>query len=122
MERCRPLIAQALVNITYRARLQEQVAVKTEALQASERRFRSFAAMASDWFWETDAEHRLSYASEPGYLDELTRRQSDRPSMTMSATSRAARRSNTCGCWNSASRCEGCGCRWRCLMAPAGWR
>ncbi|WP_421250544.1 ATP-binding protein [Aeromonas sp. 600584] len=72
MERCRPLIAQALVNITYRARLQEQVAVKTEALQASERRFRSFAAMASDWFWETDAEHRLSYASEPGYLDDMT--------------------------------------------------
>ncbi|MFB2863313.1 ATP-binding protein [Aeromonas sp. MdU4] len=72
MQRCRPLISQALVNITYRARLQEQVEVKTEALQASERRFRSFAAMASDWFWETDAEHRLSYASEPGYLDEMT--------------------------------------------------
>ncbi|WP_421214756.1 ATP-binding protein [Aeromonas jandaei] len=70
MQRCRPLISQALVNITYRARLQEQVAAKTEALQASKRRFRSFAAMASDWFWETDAEHRLSYASEPGYLDE----------------------------------------------------
>ncbi|MGL4251063.1 MAG: ATP-binding protein [Aeromonas sp.] len=71
MERCRPLIAQALVNITYRARLQEQVEVKTEALQASERRFRSFAAMASDWFWESDAEHRLSYASGSGYLDAL---------------------------------------------------
>jgi len=80
MERCRPLIAQALVNITYRARLQEQVAVKTEALQASERRFRSFAAMASDWFWETDAEHRLSYASEPGYLDEMTP-QATRPTL-----------------------------------------
>lgn len=72
MERCRPLISQALVNIAYRARLQEQVELKTKALQASERRFRSFAAMASDWFWETDAEHRLSYASEPGYLDEMT--------------------------------------------------
>ncbi|MBS4687062.1 response regulator [Aeromonas sobria] len=72
IERCRPLIAQALVNITYRARLQDQVAVKTDALQTSERRFRSFAAMASDWFWETDAEHRLSYASEPGYIDDLT--------------------------------------------------
>ncbi|HHQ4764790.1 hybrid sensor histidine kinase/response regulator [Aeromonas veronii] len=80
MGRCRPLIAQALVNITYRARLQEQVAVKTEALQASERRFRSFAAMASDWFWETDAEHRLSYASEPGYLDEMTP-QATRPTL-----------------------------------------
>ncbi|WP_421172029.1 ATP-binding protein [Aeromonas sp. 601115] len=72
MQRCRPLISQALVNIAYRARLQEQVDLKTQALQASERRFRSFAAMASDWFWETDAEHRLSYASEPGYLDEMT--------------------------------------------------
>lgn len=80
MQRCRPLISQALVNLTYRARLQEQVELKTEALQASERRFRSFAAMASDWFWETDADHRLSFASEPGYLDELTP-QATRPTL-----------------------------------------
>ncbi|USV56282.1 PAS domain-containing hybrid sensor histidine kinase/response regulator [Aeromonas encheleia] len=75
MQRCRPLISQALVNIAYRARLQEQVELKTLALQASEQRFRSFAAMASDWFWETDPEHRLSYVSAPGYRRELIARQ-----------------------------------------------
>ncbi|GKQ60853.1 hypothetical protein KAM338_10300 [Aeromonas caviae] len=48
MQRCRPLISQALVNIAYRARLQEQVELKTLALQAGEQRFRSFAGMASD--------------------------------------------------------------------------
>ncbi|MFM4648311.1 PAS domain-containing hybrid sensor histidine kinase/response regulator [Aeromonas bivalvium] len=67
LARCQPLISQALVNIAYRARLQQQVALKTRELQASERRFRRFAAMASDWFWETDGEHRLSYVSAPGY-------------------------------------------------------
>jgi PAS domain S-box-containing protein len=35
-----------------------------EALLASEARFRDFAATASDWFWETDAEHRFTYFSE----------------------------------------------------------
>ena len=71
MQRCRPLISQALVNIAYRARLQEQVELKTLALQASEQRFRSFAGMASDWFWETDTEHRLSYVSAPGYQGDV---------------------------------------------------
>ncbi|MEG0175044.1 MAG: ATP-binding protein [Aeromonas sp.] len=78
MQRCRPLISQALVNIAYRARLQEQVDLKTLALQASEQRFRSFAAMASDWFWETDPEHRLSYVSAPGYQGEVIARQAGR--------------------------------------------
>ena len=34
------------------------------AAAESERRFRSFAESASDWFWETDAEHRFTYFSE----------------------------------------------------------
>lgn len=45
MERCCPLIAQALSQHHPSRPLAKQVAVKTEA-QASERRFRSFAAMA----------------------------------------------------------------------------
>lgn len=65
LQRCRPLISQALVNIAYRSRLQEQVRLKTQALQASKARFRNFAGMASDWFWECDAEHRLRYISTP---------------------------------------------------------
>lgn len=36
-------------------------------LRASEARFRDFAAAASDWFWETDAQHRLIFLSERGY-------------------------------------------------------
>ena len=34
------------------------------ALKDSEQRFRDFAESASDWFWETDAEHRFTYVSE----------------------------------------------------------
>jgi PAS domain S-box-containing protein len=50
--------------------LKAAVARQTAALSASdqahadaERRFRDFAAIASDWLWETDAEHRFSYVS-----------------------------------------------------------
>lgn len=32
-------------------------------LQASETRFRDFAESASEWFWETDSQHRISYLS-----------------------------------------------------------
>jgi len=35
-------------------------------LRASEARFRDFAAAASDWFWESDAQHRFTYISEKG--------------------------------------------------------
>ena len=34
------------------------------ALRDSEERFRDFAGSASDWFWESDAEFRISYLSE----------------------------------------------------------
>jgi PAS domain S-box-containing protein len=33
-------------------------------LQASEARFRDYAETASDWYWESDAEHRFSYISD----------------------------------------------------------
>jgi PAS domain S-box-containing protein len=35
-----------------------------DALRASEARFRDFALTASDWFWETDSEHRFTYTSD----------------------------------------------------------
>jgi signal transduction histidine kinase/CheY-like chemotaxis protein len=65
LQRCRPLISQALVNIAYRSRLQEQVHLQTQALHASEQRFRSFANMTSDWFWESDEALRFRYISTP---------------------------------------------------------
>src|SRR5579862_6805358 len=37
---------------------------QAEALKKSEARFRDFALASSDWFWETDAEHRFTYLSE----------------------------------------------------------
>lgn len=33
------------------------------ALEQSERRFKDFAQMATDWFWETDADHRYTWFS-----------------------------------------------------------
>ncbi len=36
--------------------------------EESEARFRDFANAASDWFWERDAEHRLTYSSYPALL------------------------------------------------------
>jgi PAS domain S-box-containing protein len=35
-----------------------------KALRASQQRFRDYAEIASDWFWETDAEHALVYLSD----------------------------------------------------------
>jgi PAS domain S-box-containing protein len=34
------------------------------ALRVSEERFRDFAETASDWYWETDSDHRFSYISD----------------------------------------------------------
>jgi PAS domain S-box-containing protein len=34
-----------------------------EALHESEARFRDFASVASDWLWETDADHRFTFVS-----------------------------------------------------------
>jgi diguanylate cyclase (GGDEF)-like protein/PAS domain S-box-containing protein len=48
-----------VVDITARQRAER-------ALRASETRFRDFAETAADWFWETDADHRFIYLSEPG--------------------------------------------------------
>ncbi|HTZ36489.1 MAG TPA: ATP-binding protein [Stellaceae bacterium] len=49
------------------ARLREtmaQLGEAAEALRQSEERFRHFALTSSDWFWETDGEHRMTYVSE----------------------------------------------------------
>jgi len=45
-----------VIDITERRRA-------AQALADNEERFRDFAETASDWFWETDAEHRFSYMS-----------------------------------------------------------
>ncbi len=42
------------------------------SLRASEERFRDYAETASEWYWDTDCEHRVSYLSEPtaGFVDD----------------------------------------------------
>jgi PAS domain S-box-containing protein len=46
-----------------------------QALRKSEQRFRDFAEVGSDWFWETDAEHRFTYISrhDDPVIDALNR-------------------------------------------------
>ena len=39
-----------------------------EALHESEERFKTLAKIASDWFWETDAQHRLTAMTESQHL------------------------------------------------------
>jgi len=43
---------------------QDQLTRARAVLEASETRFRDFSAAASDWYWEMDADLRLSYLSE----------------------------------------------------------
>lgn len=60
------------VRLTWRGRAANLVMVRdvTErnrvqnALAESESRFRDFAASASDWMWETDRDHRITWVSE----------------------------------------------------------
>ena len=45
-----------------------------EALRASEERFRALTQISSDWFWETDSEHRFTFISLEVSLDYGTKR------------------------------------------------
>ena len=59
----------ALINVAYDRADQDraELAGRIEALQADlgeEQRFREMAGSGSDWFWETDEQHRLLYVSE----------------------------------------------------------
>jgi PAS domain S-box-containing protein len=57
----RPLFYEGtVIDVTQRKRMEL-------ALTEGERRFRDFAEVSSDWYWETDAEHRYTYLSaQPG--------------------------------------------------------
>jgi diguanylate cyclase (GGDEF)-like protein/PAS domain S-box-containing protein len=50
-----------LFGVWFSARLREQRA--TQALRVSEERFRHLTSLSADWFWETDAQHRVSWLS-----------------------------------------------------------
>lgn len=72
LERYRPLMDQALLNVGYRSRLELLVEEKTRALRQSQQCFRQFAEMASDWFWLTDAEHKFIQFAEEVEGEEFT--------------------------------------------------
>ena len=52
------------IDITARKRAERQSELARQSAEIAERRFREFAEIASDWFWEMDAGLRISYLSE----------------------------------------------------------
>ena len=50
-----------LFGVWFSARLRDRRA--TQALRMSEERFRHLTSLSADWFWETDAQHRVSWLS-----------------------------------------------------------
>ena len=72
LERYRPLMDQAILNVDYRSRLETLVDEKTRALRRSQQCFRQFAEMASDWFWQTDVEHRFIQFADDIEGDQFT--------------------------------------------------
>ncbi|HLX78988.1 MAG TPA: PAS domain S-box protein, partial [Burkholderiales bacterium] len=50
-----------LFGVWYTARRRDRLA--TQALRLSEERFRHLTSLSADWFWETDAAHRVSWLS-----------------------------------------------------------
>jgi diguanylate cyclase (GGDEF)-like protein/PAS domain S-box-containing protein len=53
--------AATLAGVWLRYRRRERLA--KQALQASEERFRHLTSLSADWFWETDADYRISWMS-----------------------------------------------------------
>ncbi|MFY9315147.1 MAG: EAL domain-containing protein [Burkholderiales bacterium] len=50
-----------LLGVWFGARRRDRLA--TQALRLSEERFRHLTSLSADWFWETDAQHRVSWLS-----------------------------------------------------------
>jgi len=48
--------------------LVDRLETSIKELQTSEQRMRDFSESISDWFWETDKDHRLSHISGDGFL------------------------------------------------------
>ena len=60
----RRMVAIVFIVLALVGFLGAMLLIQLRRLEAGEQRFRDFAAAASDWFWETDAEHRFTYFSE----------------------------------------------------------
>ena len=51
------------IGMAYAARLLRRQLALDRRLGVSEQRFRDYAEVASDWYWETDAQHRILFLS-----------------------------------------------------------
>jgi two-component system cell cycle sensor histidine kinase PleC len=58
------LVLELLERAERLERQARELADVGEALRESEARLLDFALTSSDWFWETDSDHRLTYASD----------------------------------------------------------
>ncbi|OAN17910.1 hybrid sensor histidine kinase/response regulator [Photobacterium jeanii] len=65
LDRFRPLLERAIIDIDYRERLQSLVAARTQELTYSQQRFKDFANTVGDWFWEIDTDLCFTYISAP---------------------------------------------------------
>ncbi len=61
LQRFRPLIERAVIDIDHKERLQSLVMARTEELLQNRQRFHDFANSVGDWLWETDAELNFTY-------------------------------------------------------------
>ncbi|WP_036831025.1 PAS domain-containing hybrid sensor histidine kinase/response regulator [Photobacterium sanctipauli] len=71
LERFRPLLERAIIDIDYRERLQSLVTARTQELTHSQQRFKDFAKTVGDWFWEVDTDYRFTYISSPNLANHV---------------------------------------------------
>jgi PAS domain S-box-containing protein len=64
LDKARPFGRLAREWVLSHLNAQHEARQRVAAVQVSERRFRDFAEIASDWFWETDENLRWTYFSE----------------------------------------------------------
>ncbi len=53
------------IGIAFAVRMLRRQIALDDQLSSSEQRFRDYAEVASDWYWETDAANRITYVSLP---------------------------------------------------------
>ncbi|MCW8330866.1 ATP-binding protein [Photobacterium sp. SDRW27] len=71
LERFRPLLERAIIDIDYRERLQSLVTARTQELTHSQQRFKDFAKTVGDWFWEVDTDFQFTYISSPNLANHI---------------------------------------------------
>ena len=63
LQRFRPLIERAVIDIDHKERLQSLVMLRTNELLKNRQRFHDFANSVGDWLWETDENLNFTYRS-----------------------------------------------------------